>query len=132
MNAKSRAGESDRHEMRSMTSVESVISAADLETLEWATQHLEHPSLAARLSSMVGTPIDIAVDLMPRPLYRRMRAVADAAIGKAFCYQFLATGVFRGDRFAVYQFCGEFKRLIHDRHPQWPTLANQMLPTLSA
>lgn len=56
------------------------IDPADLERLRWATQHLEHPSLAARLSSMIGTPIEIAVKLLPRPLYKQARAVADAAI----------------------------------------------------
>lgn len=55
----------------------------DLETLKWATRHLEHPSLAAQLSSMVGTPIEIAINLMPRTLHSRVRSMADAAITKA-------------------------------------------------
>ena len=62
----------------------STIERNDLETLRWATRHLEHPSLAARLSSMIGTPIDIAINLMPRPLYRKTRRIADAAITKAY------------------------------------------------
>lgn len=61
-----------------------VIEPGDLELLRWATRHLEHPSLAARLSSVMGTPIEIAVNLMPRPFYLRARRAADAAIGKAF------------------------------------------------
>jgi hypothetical protein len=40
----------------------------DLDTLRWATSHLEHPSLAARLTSVVGTPIEIGIKLLPRPL----------------------------------------------------------------
>jgi hypothetical protein len=52
----------------------------DLERLRWATEHLEHPSLAARLSSIVGTPIEIAVKLLPRPLYQQARRLADAAV----------------------------------------------------
>jgi hypothetical protein len=55
----------------------------DLQRLRWATQHLEHPSLAARLMNIVGTPIEIAVKLLPRPVYRQVRALADSAIGQA-------------------------------------------------
>lgn len=55
----------------------------DLKTLEWATRHLEHPSLAARLTSVVGTPIEIGVKLLPRPLYKKTRDFADLAISKA-------------------------------------------------
>ncbi|MGD8311667.1 MAG: EcsC family protein [Gammaproteobacteria bacterium] len=59
------------------------MDAADLETLKWATQHLEHPSLAMRLSSIVGTPIEIGVKLLPRPLYKRVQSLAEMAISKA-------------------------------------------------
>ena len=58
------------------------LAPSDMERLRWATQHLEHPSLAARLTSMVGTPIEIAVKLLPRPVYRQARVLADAAIGQ--------------------------------------------------
>ncbi len=66
------------------TDLTRTLEPEDLHTLQWATQHLEHPSLAARLSSMVGTPIDILINLMPRPLYHRARRLADAAIFKAY------------------------------------------------
>lgn len=52
----------------------------DLERLRWATQHLEHPSLAARLSSLIGTPIEIATKLLPRALYQQAHRLADAAV----------------------------------------------------
>ena len=55
----------------------------DLKTLQWATRHLEHPSLAVRLTSIVGTPIEMGVKLLPRPLYTRTRTLADMAISKA-------------------------------------------------
>lgn len=58
------------------------LSPEDLERLRWAIAHLEHPSLAARLSSIIGTPIEIAVKLLPRPVYQRARTWADAAIGQ--------------------------------------------------
>ena len=65
-----------------MTKMPRTMAAEDLEVLEWATRHLEHPSLAARLSSIVGTPIDIAINLLPRRVYKRLRATADASIYK--------------------------------------------------
>ena len=65
-----------------MNSLPMAIDPVDLERLRWATQHLEHPSLAARLMSIVGTPIEIAIKLLPRPVYRQLRAAADAAIGQ--------------------------------------------------
>lgn len=55
----------------------------DLERLRWATEHLEHPSLAARLSSLIGTPIETAVKLLPRPLSRQAHRLAQAAVGQA-------------------------------------------------
>jgi hypothetical protein len=60
------------------------MEAEDLAALKDATGHLEHPSLAVRLSSIIGTPIDIAIKLLPRPIYKRTRAVAEIAIEKAF------------------------------------------------
>jgi hypothetical protein len=56
----------------------------DLEALRIAHHHLEHPSLAARLSSVVGTPIELVLQLMPKPWYRRLHNAAEAAISKAF------------------------------------------------
>jgi hypothetical protein len=59
------------------------ISEEDLSLLKWATRHLEHPSLAARMTSVVGTPIEIGVKLLPRQLYVKTREIADLAITKA-------------------------------------------------
>ena len=60
------------------------MAPADLEMLRWATRHLEHPSLAARLTSVIGTPIEMAVKLLPRPVYKRVHEIADMAIRKTF------------------------------------------------
>lgn len=65
-----------------MTSPHNTISEVDVIDLEWANRHMEHPSLAARLSSVIGTPIDIAIKLIPPPLYRKIRRVADNAVGQ--------------------------------------------------
>lgn len=59
------------------------LTPQDLDRLRWATAHLEHPSLAARLSSVVGTPIEIAVKLLPRPIYQQVHRLAHAAVGQA-------------------------------------------------
>ena len=55
----------------------------DLEQLRRAFETLEHPSLAARISNVVGTPIEIAAHLLPKPWYRRIHDAADRAVGKA-------------------------------------------------
>jgi hypothetical protein len=65
-----------------MTTTARTLTPEDLATLRWATQHLEHPSLAARLTSVIGTPIEMAVKLLPRPLNHRIHQIADKAIGK--------------------------------------------------
>ena len=54
-----------------------------MDVLRHAHFTLEHPSLAARLSSVVGTPIDMAIQLMPRPWYKRFHQATEAAIAKA-------------------------------------------------
>ena len=66
-----------------MSQLPLAIEENDLKTLRWATRHLEHPSLAVRLTSVVGTPIEMGVNLLPRPLYTRTRDFADLAISKA-------------------------------------------------
>lgn len=65
-----------------MKALPSALEPEDLERLKWATAHLEHPSLAARLSSLVGTPIDIAIQFLPRPVFERTRRLADDMLWK--------------------------------------------------
>jgi hypothetical protein len=55
----------------------------DRRALEWAHEHLEHPSLAVRLSSIVGTPIETALQLLPKEWYKRLHGAAESAIEKA-------------------------------------------------
>jgi len=55
----------------------------DLELLKAAHQRLEHPSFAARLSNVVGTPIDIALQLLPKRWYQGLHATSETAIYKA-------------------------------------------------
>jgi hypothetical protein len=55
----------------------------DLDALREAYFTLEHPSLAARLSGVVGTPIDMAAHLLPKQWYKRFHNVVERAIAKA-------------------------------------------------
>jgi len=59
------------------------IEREDLDTLRSVYEVLEHPSLAARLSGVVGTPIEIAYHLLPKKWYRRIHNAAEEAISKA-------------------------------------------------
>lgn len=60
------------------------IEQSDLALLRQAHHLLEHPSLAARLSNVVGTPIEVGLHLLPRPWYARLHSAAELAISKAF------------------------------------------------
>ena len=58
------------------------LSEEDLAALRRAHRHLEHPSLAARLTSVVGTPIEEGLKLLPRSWFQRIHAGAEGAIRK--------------------------------------------------
>ena len=58
-------------------------SDEDLKALRDAFETLEHPSLAARISNVVGTPIEIALHLLPKQWYRRIHEAAEDAVVKA-------------------------------------------------
>jgi len=55
----------------------------DLEALRAAAEHLEHPSFAARLGSVVGTPIELALHLLPPRWYKRLHGAAESVIERA-------------------------------------------------
>lgn len=59
------------------------LPAEDLADLRWAHNHLEHPSLAARLSSVIGVPIENGLKLLPQSWYRRLDKAAEFSIQKA-------------------------------------------------
>jgi hypothetical protein len=56
------------------------LAADDRALLVRAHQVLEHPSLAARLASVVGTPIEVAVRLLPKDWYKRLHAGLEATL----------------------------------------------------
>jgi hypothetical protein len=59
------------------------LSDADHRALAGAYAALEHPSFAARASSVVGTPIDQGLRLLPPRWYSRIRSGAEAAVTRA-------------------------------------------------
>ena len=48
--------------------------------MEWAHNHLEHPSLAARLSNVIGVPIERGLQLLPKSWYKQIDIVAERSI----------------------------------------------------
>jgi hypothetical protein len=51
--------------------------------LRWAYRHLEHPSLAARLSDVLASPIEEAVALLPKKWRKRIERAATSSIYQA-------------------------------------------------
>ncbi len=71
------------------------LSQGDLALLKKAHRHLEHPSLAARLTNVVGTPMEIAFKLLPKDWYRKLHNVAESSIMKSLE---VAVGSLKGGR----------------------------------
>jgi hypothetical protein len=61
----------------------SVLSEQEQLDLRWAYQHLEHPSLAARLSNLLATPIEEGLALLPKNWRRRLDKTAQLSIYQA-------------------------------------------------
>jgi hypothetical protein len=59
------------------------MSAADRVALREACELLEHPSLAARLTAVIGRPVEEGIKLLPHPWYHRVHDAAENAIGSA-------------------------------------------------
>ncbi|MGD9387087.1 MAG: EcsC family protein [Gammaproteobacteria bacterium] len=59
------------------------MQAADVDSLRLAVRYLEHPSLAARLTSFLGTPIEEGFRLLPAPMYDRVHDAAVAVVRQA-------------------------------------------------
>ncbi len=56
------------------------LSQKETTELSWAYQHLEHPSLAARLSNLLAAPIEEGLSLLPKHWRRRLDRTAEASI----------------------------------------------------
>jgi hypothetical protein len=66
-----------------MSRMPKALSVQDNADLLLAYQHLEYPSFAARLSSVVGVPIEMALKLLPKAWYRGLHAGVESAIEKS-------------------------------------------------
>lgn len=61
----------------------SSLTPEELEQLYRAYQHLEHPSFAARLSNVIGTPIEQTLKLLPKNWHQRVNQTAEFSIRQA-------------------------------------------------
>ncbi|WP_323017971.1 EcsC family protein [Castellaniella sp.] len=59
------------------------LDAIDLDDLRVARQLLENPGLAARMTDLLGAPIEKALDMLPTGLHGRIADVTRAALSKA-------------------------------------------------
>lgn len=66
--------------MTNHSHTQTVLTDEEWSELEWAHLHLEHPSLAARLSSVIGIPIEQALHLIPQYWYRRIEDAVERSI----------------------------------------------------
>jgi hypothetical protein len=55
----------------------------ELKDLIWAHKHLEHPSFAARLSHVIGSPIEQGFKLLPKSWYRALDGAVELSIRKS-------------------------------------------------
>jgi hypothetical protein len=66
-----------------MSKMPLALSQQDRDTLLRAYGHLEYPSFAARLSSVIGTPIELALKLLPKDWYFGLHRSAETVIEKS-------------------------------------------------
>ncbi|MGD8595010.1 MAG: EcsC family protein [Gammaproteobacteria bacterium] len=55
----------------------------EIKDLLWAHRHLEHPSFAARLSNIIGSPIEQGIKLLPKRWYQRLDSAIELSIRKS-------------------------------------------------
>ncbi|MGD2111830.1 MAG: EcsC family protein [Gammaproteobacteria bacterium] len=68
------------------------LTESELDELRWAYRHLEHPSLAGRLSNVLAFPIEEGIDLLPKQWQIRLHRVAERCVYQSLS---LATGTLR-------------------------------------
>jgi len=69
--------------------------SSDLDDLKAAKYRLEYPSMTARISALLGKPIEIGLELLPGNWNRKVRAITQAALLKGLQFAILAKGHFR-------------------------------------
>ena len=58
------------------------IKDAEMDQLRWAYHHLEHPSLAARMSAVLAVPVEEGIRLLPKKWQTQLDRTAQATICK--------------------------------------------------
>ena len=66
-----------------MSAAYTELSAEELAELQQAYERLEHPSLAARLCNVIGTPVEQGLRLLPKGWYQRLHQATEASIRSA-------------------------------------------------
>ena len=59
------------------------LSQQELEQLKWAHRRLEHPSFAARVTSVLGSPIEDGLKLLPKTWYKALHTGVEISIRKS-------------------------------------------------
>lgn len=62
------------------------LSDQELAELRWAYEHLEHPSLAARLSNLLAYPIEEGLSLLPKRWRKRLQHTAELSIRRSMAF----------------------------------------------
>ncbi len=57
-----------------------MIGDVDMDQLRWAYRHLEHPSLAARMSAVLAVPVEEGIKLLPNKWQKQIDRTAQATI----------------------------------------------------
>ncbi|MGD8265751.1 MAG: EcsC family protein [Chromatiales bacterium] len=57
-----------------------MIKDVEMEQLRWAYVHLEHPSLAARMSAVLAVPVEEGIKLLPKKWQKQIDRTAQATI----------------------------------------------------
>jgi hypothetical protein len=71
------------------------LSEQETRELHWAYESLEHPSFAARLSSLLAMPIEEGMKLLPRHWRKRVERTAHASVLQAMNLAVASVGVGR-------------------------------------
>lgn len=75
-----------------MKDLKPTLSDQDLKDLKWAHTHLEHASFAARLSNVIGTPIEHGLRLLPKHWYKSLHDAIEVVIRKTLDTAITSTG----------------------------------------
>jgi hypothetical protein len=59
-----------------------IIKDAEMDQLRWAFHHLEHPSLAARMSAVLAVPVEEGIKLLPKKWQKQIDRTAQATVCK--------------------------------------------------